>query len=56
VALRTSSESRRRSSASKLHQVEGVEEHAPIVTPIAQAIENRQAVIAAGQGLPIDEA
>src|SRR5262249_56545998 len=34
----------------KLNEVEGVEEHAPVIAPVAQPVEHRQAIIVAGDG------
>jgi hypothetical protein len=47
--------SRRKSSPSSLDQVEGVEEHAPVIAPVAQPVEYRQAIIVASYGLAIDQ-
>jgi hypothetical protein len=42
--------------AVKLDQVKGVEEHAPVIAPVAQPVEYRQAVVITGHGLTVDQA
>src|SRR5262249_58333086 len=37
-------------------QVEGVEEHAPVIAPVAQSVEHRQAIMVASYGLAIEQA
>src|SRR5262249_59933183 len=40
----------------KLNEVERVEEHAPVIAPVAPPVEHRQAVLVAGDGPPADHA
>jgi hypothetical protein len=54
VVLRTSSGSRRRSSPSN-DEVEGVHEGVRVIVSVAEAVERRQAVLATGYGLAIDD-
>jgi len=42
--------------AVKLDQVESKEEHAPIVSPIPDALERRDPIVAAGDRLAVDDA
>jgi len=42
--------------AIKLNQVERVEEHAPVLAPVAQPVEHRQPVVITGHSLTIDQA
>jgi hypothetical protein len=44
------------SPAVKLDQIEGIEEHAPIVPAIADALEGRDPVLAARDRLAVDAA
>src|SRR5271165_7004981 len=56
VAFRTASGSRRRSATVQLDQVERIEEHAPVVPAIADAVEARDAIVAACHRLAVDDA
>src|SRR5262249_8692030 len=40
----------------KLNEIEGVEEYAPVIAPVAQPVKYRQAVVVASYGLAIDQA
>jgi hypothetical protein len=56
VTLRTSSGSRRRSSPFSSIRVEGVEEDAGVMPPVADAVEACHAVIVAAHRLAVDDA
>jgi hypothetical protein len=55
VALRTSNGSWR-SHTIELEQIEGKQEHGPVLVPVAQPVECRQAIITVGHCLAIDQA
>ena len=42
--------------AVKLDQVEGVEEHVPVIAPTPQSVEHRQSIAVTGDGLTVDQA
>ena len=42
--------------AVKFDQVEGVEEYAPVLTPVSQPVEHREPIVVASYGLAIDQA
>ena len=42
-------------AAIKFEQIEGVKEDAPVIAPVTQPVELRQAIIVASHGLTVDQ-